>query len=60
MELIHIMGAVTFTLLLITAFLGLNLWKLHLPGLRSWHHFLAAGLTIISATAHLLLVNLMD
>lgn len=52
------LGMATFTLLWITALLGLNQWKLHLVRIRPGWHYSFAILALISAAAHLIAIKL--
>jgi len=48
----------TYSLVWITALLGLNQWKLHLVRLRPAWHYAFAALALASATAHVIAINL--
>jgi len=59
-EAIETMGVVTYCLLWLTVILGLGLWKLRIRFIRPKYHYLAAGLTLLAATIHVILVSLAD
>ncbi|HPQ81472.1 MAG TPA: hypothetical protein PLZ86_07085 [bacterium] len=52
------LGMATYSLVWITALLGLNQWKLHLVRLRPAWHYAFAALALASATAHVIAINL--
>ncbi|PIR16667.1 MAG: hypothetical protein COV46_07350 [Deltaproteobacteria bacterium CG11_big_fil_rev_8_21_14_0_20_49_13] len=55
-ELIEVMGICTYSLLCLTALLGLLKWKFAVSWIKPKYHFTLAVLTLTSASTHLTLI----
>lgn len=57
-ELIEFFGGTTYVLLLLTVTTGLLRWKWQVSWAKPKYHFVLAVLMVITATTHLILMNL--